>query len=65
MPEWGWPEDGLEMLFTNTLQYLRLSNDQWEDLIDSGVLTDPDDTTTDWVDKLVNTLRHDAEINTN
>jgi hypothetical protein len=53
------------MLFTNTLQYLKLSNDQWEDLIDSGILTDPDDTTTEWVDKLVNTLRHDAEINSN
>ena len=58
----GWPEDGL-------IDSLR---DAWgvygsdhHELIDSGILTEPDDTTIEWVDKLTNALRLEAEINSN
>ena len=51
----GWPKDGFK----------KYMNDLLEELIESDTLIEPDDISTQWVDELTNTLRLDAEINSN
>ena len=40
-------------------------DDLVDELIESDLLIETDDISTQWVDELTNTLRLDAEINTN